>query len=192
MDQPLGHAVGNALEIRETIATLRGDGPADFTELVLSACGHLLAFSDLGVDEASGRERAAAAVQDGSALATYERWIEAQDGDPREEAMPAARVVRDVESPREGYVCAIGAVDVGMAALRLGAGRHTKDDVIDHAVGVLCLKKRGDRVGPGETIAQVHAQDDESAARAAEEVLAAYTFGDDAPAATPIVLETIG
>jgi pyrimidine-nucleoside phosphorylase len=192
MDQPLGHAVGNALEIRETIATLRGDGPADFTELVLSACAHLLAFSDLGVDEAAGRERAAAAVQDGSALAIYERWIAAQGGDPREEALPAARVVRDVDAPRDGYVGAIGAIDVGMAALRLGAGRQTKDDEIDHAGGVLCLKKRGDSIDAGETIAQVHAQDDESAARAAEEVLTAYTFADDAPAPTPIVLETIG
>src|SRR4029453_14280846 len=91
--QPLGHAVGNALEIRETIATLRGEGPPDFTELVLSACAHLLAFSVLGVDEETGRERAAAAVQDGSALATYERWIAAQGGDPREEALPAAPVV---------------------------------------------------------------------------------------------------
>src|SRR5580765_5107924 len=182
MDQPLGHAVGNALEIRETVATLRGNGPADFTELVLSACAHLLAFSDLGVDEATGRERAAAAVEDGSALASYERWIAAQGGDPREEALPSARVVRDIEAPRSGYIRAIGAVDVGMAALRLGAGRHTKDDEIDHAVGVLCLKKRGDNVGAGETIAQVHAQDDDSAARAAEEVLAAYTFADDPPA----------
>jgi pyrimidine-nucleoside phosphorylase len=192
MDQPLGHAVGNALEIRETIATLRGEGPPDFTELVLSACAHLLAFSDLGVDEETGRERAAAAVQDGSALATYERWIAAQGGDPREEALPAAPVVHDVDAPRGGYVAAIGAVDVGMAALRLGAGRQTKDDDIDHAVGVLCLKKRGDAVEAGETLAQVHAQDDDSAARAAHEVLTAYTFADDAPAATPIVLETIG
>src|SRR5438876_2734036 len=83
MDQPLGRAVGNALEIRETLATLRGEGPADFTELVLSACAHLLAFSDLGVDEPTGRERAATAVRDGSALAMYERWIRAQQGDPR-------------------------------------------------------------------------------------------------------------
>jgi pyrimidine-nucleoside phosphorylase len=192
MDQPLGHAVGNALEIRETIATLRGEGPPDFTELVLSACAHLLAFSDLGVDEETGRERAAAAVQDGSALATYERWIAAQGGDPREEALPAAPVVHDVDAPRGGYVAAIGAVDVGMAALRLGAGRQTKDDDIDHAVGVLCLKKRGDAVEAGETLARVHAQDDDSAARAAHEVLTAYTFADDAPAAMPIVLETIG
>jgi pyrimidine-nucleoside phosphorylase len=192
MDQPLGQAVGNALEIRETVATLRGEGPPDFTELVLSACAHLLAFSDLGIDEATGRERAAAAVQDGSALAAYERWIAAQGGDPSEEALPSAPVVRAVQAPRGGYVGAIGAVDVGLAALRLGAGRRTKDDDIDHAVGVLCLKKRGDAVDPGDVVAQVHASDDESAARAADEVLAAYAFADDAPAARPIVLETIG
>jgi pyrimidine-nucleoside phosphorylase len=192
MDQPLGHAVGNALEIRETIATLRGEGPPDFTELVLSACAHLLAFSDLGVDGAEGRRRAAAAVRDGSALATYERWIAAQGGNPAEEALPAAPVVREVEAPRAGYVGGIGAVDIGMAALRLGAGRRTKADQIDHAVGVFCSKKRGDAVDAGEPLAQVHARDDESAARAAAEVLAAYTFVDAAPAATAIVLETIG
>jgi pyrimidine-nucleoside phosphorylase len=192
MDQPLGHAVGNALEIRETIATLRGEGPPDFTELVLSACGHLLAFSDLGVDEQTGRERAVAAVQDGSALAMYERWIAAQGGDPAETALPTAPVVRQIAAPRAGFVRAIGAVDVGMAALRLGAGRRTKNDEIDHAVGILCLKKRGDAVAAGEPIADVHARDEASAARAGDEVLAAYTFGDEAPPATPIVLETIG
>jgi pyrimidine-nucleoside phosphorylase len=192
MDQPLGRAVGNALEIRETIATLRGDGPPDFEELVLSAAAHLLAFSDLGIDEAAGRERAAAAIHDGSALDMYERWIAAQGGNPAEDALPSAAVVRDVPAPQAGYVAAIGAVDVGMAALRLGAGRHTKDDRIDHSVGVVCLKKRGDAVEAGETLAQVHARDDDAAARAAEEVLAAYAFADAPPAATPIVLETIG
>jgi pyrimidine-nucleoside phosphorylase len=192
MDQPLGNAVGNALEIRETVATLRGEGPPDFTELVLSACAHLLAFSDLGIDEATGRERAAAAVQDGSALAAYERWIAAQGGDPREDALPSAPVVRDVHAPRAGHVVAIGAVGVGLAALRLGAGRRTKDDHIDHAVGVVCRKKRGDAVDAGDLLAQVHAGDDDSAARAADEVLAAYTFADEAPPARPIVLETIG
>ncbi len=191
MDQPLGHAVGNALEIRETIATLRGEGPPDFTELVLAACGHLLAFSDLGVDEQTGRERAVATVQDGSALAMYERWIAAQGGDPAETALPTAPVVHAVAAPQAGFVRAIGAVDVGMAALRLGAGRRTKDDEIDHAVGVICLKKRGDAVAAGEPIAEVHARDEASAARAGDEVLAAYTFGDEAPPARPIVLETI-
>ncbi|HSC73217.1 MAG TPA: thymidine phosphorylase [Gaiellaceae bacterium] len=192
MDQPLGRAVGNALEIHETIATLRGDGPPDFTELVLSASAHLLAFSDLGIDEETGRDRAAAAVRDGSALAMYERWVGAQGGDPAEDALPSAAVVRDVRAPRAGYVGGIGAVDVGMAALRLGAGRQTKDDQIDHSVGVVCIKKRGDAVDAGETLAQVHARDDDSAARAANEVLAAYAFAETAPPASPIVLETIG
>ncbi|HEY6606318.1 MAG TPA: thymidine phosphorylase, partial [Gaiellaceae bacterium] len=96
MDQPLGHAVGNALEIRETTATLRGEGPRDFEELVLAESAHLLAFSDLDLDQRAGRERAASAIADGSAYAMYERWIGAQGGDPSEAALPAAPIVRDV------------------------------------------------------------------------------------------------
>jgi pyrimidine-nucleoside phosphorylase len=191
MDQPLGRAVGNALEIRETIATLRGEGPADFTELVLAASAHLLAFSDLGVDEDSGRDRAAAAIDDGSALAMYDRWIAAQGGDPSEGALPAAPVVREVLAASDGFVRSIGAVDVGMAALRLGAGRRTKEDVIDHAVGVVCLRKRGDAVTSGDVLAEVHARDAEAGERASAEVQAAYEIGPEAPAETPIVLETI-
>src|SRR5262249_47569183 len=112
MDQPLGHAVGNALEIRETIATLNGDGPADLTELVLAASSELLALSDLGIDRQEGRERAAASLEDGSALAAYERWIVAQGGDPAEASLPAASVVRQVAAPRAGVVRALGAIGV--------------------------------------------------------------------------------
>src|SRR6266536_6616379 len=191
IDQPLGHAVGNALEIRETIATLRDDGPPDFTELVLGASAHLLALSDLGIDEEEGRTRAATALQDSTALAMYERWIAAQGGDPAEATLPTAPVVREVLAPAGGHVRAIGAIDVGMAALRLGAGRQTKDDTIDHAVGIRCLKKRGDAVTAGEVLAEVHARDDASAQQAEAEVLAAYELGDEAPPAQPIVLETI-
>jgi pyrimidine-nucleoside phosphorylase len=192
MDQPLGHAVGNALEIRETLATLRGQGPADFTELVLVASADLLALSDLGIDQRAGRERAGAAMHDGSALATYERWIRAQGGDPREEVLPTATEVHTVVAPRAGYVSRLSAVDIGLAALRLGAGRRTKDDAIDHSVGVLCLKKRGDAIDEGDALAEVHAQDRAAAERAATEVLEAYTLEDDAPPQRPIVLETIG
>jgi pyrimidine-nucleoside phosphorylase len=191
MDQPLGEAVGNALEIRETIATLRGEGPSDFTELVLGASAHLLALSDLGIDEDEGRTRAAASVENGTALAMYERWIAAQGGDPSEAALPTAPVVRQVLAPNEGYVRSIGATDVGMAALRLGAGRLAKDDAIDHAVGIRCLKKRGDAVAVGEVLAEVHARDDSTAQQAETEVLAAYELGGEAPPARPIVLETI-
>jgi pyrimidine-nucleoside phosphorylase len=191
MDQPLGYAVGNALEIHETIATLRGDGPPDFTELVLGASAHLLALSDLEIGEEEGRARAEASVQDGTALAMYERWIAAQGGDPAEAVLPTSPVVREVLAPAGGYVRTIGATDVGMAALRLGAGRQTKDDTIDHAVGVRCLSKRGDAVTVGDVLAEVHARDDASAQKAEGEVLAAYELGDEAPPARPIVLETI-
>jgi pyrimidine-nucleoside phosphorylase len=191
MDQPLGHAVGNALEIRETIATLKGDGPPDFSELVLGASAHLLALSDLEIGQEEGRARAETSVHDGTALAMYQRWIAAQGGDPAEGALPAAPVIRQVLAPAGGYVRAIGATDVGTAALRLGAGRQTKDDVIDHAVGIRCLKKRGDAVATGDVLAEVHARDDASAQQAESEVLAAYELGDEAPSARPIVLETI-
>jgi thymidine phosphorylase len=151
----------------------------------------LLAFSDLGVDEAAGRERAAATVHNGSALEKYERWIAAQGGDPAEDALPTAPVVRVVAAPRDGFVRSIGAVAIGTAALRLGAGRLTKEDTIDHAVGIRCLKKRGDAVTAGEPLAEVHARDDEAAQRASAEVVAAYELADEAPPPQPIVLETI-
>jgi thymidine phosphorylase len=99
--------------------------------------------------------------------------------------------VRVVLADRVGFVATIGAVDVGLAALRLGAGRRTKDDAIDHAVGVRCLAKRGDRVEAGQPLAEVHAGDGESAERAVADIRAAYTLSDEPPPDRPIVLETI-
>ena len=110
MDQPLGTAVGNALEIAEARDTVRGEGPPDFTELVLDACARLLALSDLGVDIAEGRGRAEAAVADGSALAVYERWIRAQGGDPNPAVLPQAPFVLPVKAPRAGSVTSLGAI----------------------------------------------------------------------------------
>jgi pyrimidine-nucleoside phosphorylase len=191
MDQPLGSAVGNALEVREAYATVRGEGPPDFSELVLDACARLLALSDLGVDDAEGRRRVEQAVADGSAAAAWTRWIEAQGGDPDVEALPRAPVVRGVEAPRGGTVTRLGAIRVANAALHLGAGRRTKDDAIDHAVGVLCLKKRGEDVDAGERLAEVHARDERSAEEAVAEVLAAYELGDEAPARRSVLLEVL-
>jgi pyrimidine-nucleoside phosphorylase len=191
MDQPLGRAVGNALEVREALDTVRGQGPPDFTELVLASCAHLLALSDLGIDHDEGRHRAEGAVADGSALLAYERWIRAQGGDPDVSALESAPVVREVPAPRNGVVVRAGAIAVGRAALRLGAGRQTKDDDIDHAVGVVCLAKRGDRVEARQPLAEIHARDDASAERAVAEVQAAYDLGEEAGAGHPIVIETL-
>jgi pyrimidine-nucleoside phosphorylase len=192
MDQPLGGAVGNALEIREAVATLRGGGPPDFTELVLAAATKLLALSDLGIDEPEARGRAEAATRDGSAVQAYERWIRAQGGNPDEAKLPTAPVIRPVTADREGFVTRLDAMVVGKAAVRLGAGRRTKADAIDHAVGIVVHAKRGDRVSVGDTVAEVHARDEARASAAAAEVLAAYELGDSAPDPRPIVLDTIG
>jgi pyrimidine-nucleoside phosphorylase len=192
MDQPLGRAVGNALEVHEAIATVRGEGPPDFTELVLDASAHLLTLSDLGIDRAEARTRAERAVADGSATAAYERWVRAQGGDPDEAALPKAGLIREVFAPRSGYVQRLAALPIGLAALHLGAGRRAKEDAIDHAVGIVCLKKRADAVDEGEPLAEIHARDEQSADEAAATIAAAYEFGDEPPRARGIVLDTIG
>jgi len=192
MDQPLGRAVGNALEIHEARDTIRGDGPEDFTELALDACAHLLALSDLGIDVDEGRRRAEAVVQDGTALESDESWIRAQGGDPDPASLDQAPVRRPVPAPRDGVVQRVGARAVGLAALDLGAGRRTKTDSVDHAVGVLCFAKRGDTVLAGDDLAEVHARDDASADRGVEAVLAAYEVGDEAPPERGILLDVVG
>jgi pyrimidine-nucleoside phosphorylase len=191
MDQPLGRAVGNALEIREALDTVRGEGPEDFTELVLDACARLLAYSDLGIDTAEGRRRAEAVVADGTAFDTYERWVRAQGGDPSPQALPEAPVRISVQAPQDGVVAELGALAVGVAALELGAGRRTKADSIDHAVGVVCFAKRGDTVLQGDDLAEIHARDDVAAAAAAGAVRAAYTIAESAPEEHGIVLDVM-
>ncbi len=188
MDQPLGRAVGNSLEIKEAIQTLRGDGPTDFLELVLEASTQLLALSDLELEPEQARAKAQEVIANGSALEAYTRWIAAQGGDPDEGALPVANVMREVKAPSAGYVRSLGAVQVGAAALRLGAGRRDKDDSIDHSVGIVLRKKRGDAVGAGETLAEIHAADDAAAEQAAAAVLDAYEFRDDSTAERGVVL----
>jgi pyrimidine-nucleoside phosphorylase len=190
MDQPLGRAVGNALEIGEALATLRGQGPADLTELSVASAAHLVTLCDSAAP-AEARARAQGALHDGTALEAYDRWIRAQGGDPAEDALPRAPVVETVTSERDGYVGRLGALAVGIAAMRLGAGRITKDDQIDHAVGIVCRKKRGDRVAAGEALAEIHARDETAAAAAATEVLAAYELTDEPPRTGGVILETL-
>ena len=191
MDQPLGCAVGNALEEQEAVETIAGDGPADFTELVLDACARLLALSDLGVDLEQGRRLAEGAVDDGSATVAYERWIRAQGGDPDPSALPEAPVVREVLAPHAGVVVRLGALAVGNAALELGAGRRTKEDAVDHAVGVMCRVKRGEAVAAGDVLAEVHARNEESAMTAATAVQAAYALGSERPHHHGILLDVV-
>ncbi|HEU5009281.1 MAG TPA: thymidine phosphorylase [Gaiellaceae bacterium] len=191
MDQPLGAAVGNALEVREAVDTISAEGPPDFTELVLDASARLLSLSDLGVSLEEGRERAQQAMTDGSARSAYERWIRAQGGDPDLDALPRAPFVTEVRAPRPGIVTRAAALPIGIASLELGGGRRRKDDAIDHSVGVVCSAKRGQTVAAGQVLAAVHARDEESAARAVDAVAAAYEIGDEAPLPHGILLDVI-
>jgi pyrimidine-nucleoside phosphorylase len=190
MDQPLGRAVGNALEVREAYDTLTVGGPPDLHELVVGSAAQLLALSDLGVGEEEGRRRAADALADGSALAAYERWIRAQDGDPDPGLLPVAPIVREIRSPAAGYVRELRAREVAVVAMELGAGRQVVGEPIDHAVGVVCLRKRGQEVAEGEPLAEIHARDEAAAESAAGALLAAYEIGGE-PEPRPLVLEVI-
>jgi pyrimidine-nucleoside phosphorylase len=190
MEQPLGSAVGNALEVQEAYETLSGGGPADFRELVVVAATHLLELSDLGLDEEEARERATASLADGSALAAYERWVRAQGGDPDPALLPRAPVVRQVPAPSTGFVRELRAREVAAVAMALGAGRERKEDPVDHAVGIVCRAKHGDRAERGEPLAEIHARDDEAADAANAALLAAYEIGEE-PEPRPLVLEVI-
>jgi pyrimidine-nucleoside phosphorylase len=191
MDQPLGAAVGNALEVREALATVRGQGPTDFTELVLDASARLLALSDLGIELDEARARAEAAVADGSAELAWNRWIEAQGGTTDESALEQAPIVRELTAPCAGVVEQLDAIRVGVAALHLGAGRRVKTDTIDHAVGIVCRRKRGEHVEEGDVLAEIHARDESTAAEALREVGAAYTIGDKPSPPRPVLLEVL-
>ena len=190
MDQPLGNAVGNALEVIEAYETLDGAGPPDFRELVVTAATHLLALSDLDLDEDAARERVMASLADGSARAAYERWIRAQDGDPDPSLLPRAPMIRVVPAPKAGVVRQVRAREVAAVAMALGAGREGKEDPVDHAVGVVCRAKRGDSVARGDPLVEIHARDKAAADRAEAALLAAYEVGDE-PEPRPLILGVI-
>jgi pyrimidine-nucleoside phosphorylase len=196
MDAPLGAAVGNALEVAEACETLAGGGPADFRELVVGSAARMALLSDLDVDLDGGRRLAEQAIASGAALRALERLVEAQGGDPRLaeqpwEVLEAAPVVLPVAAQRSGAIARCGALAIGRAAMRLGAGRERKEDAIDHAVGIVVLAKPGDAVTAGEALAHVHARDRARAEEAAAEVLAAYVVVDGRVERPPLLLETI-
>ena len=117
--------------------------------------------------------------------------VQPQGGDPAEDALPVADLVHVVSAPHSGYVADLGAIAIGLAALRLGAGRNTKEDPIDHAVGIRCLRKRGDAVDEGTPLAEVHARDKAAATSAAQAVAAAYRIDDEPPRVRPLLIDVL-
>jgi pyrimidine-nucleoside phosphorylase len=195
MDQPLGCAVGNSLEVAEAIDVLRGRGPADLREHCLILAAHMLLLGGFAPDLLAARRLASAALRSGRALAKFRQIVEAQGGDPRVvdspwDVLPRAPVVAPVLAPAEAYVAGVDAEVVGAATVRLGAGRERKGEPIDYRVGVVVHRKVGDLVRHGEPLFTIHAADEDSSRRAAEEVLAAYSWSSR-PARRPRLVRAV-
>jgi pyrimidine-nucleoside phosphorylase len=190
MNQPLGFAVGNVLEIKEALDVLHGGGPMDFREHCLVACEHMLVLGGRAADLASARKLALAVVENGSAFTKFKQLVKAQGGDvsyvDQPEKMEMARFIESIASPTSGYIAQIHARLIGEAAVDLGAGRAKKGDQIDHAVGFLVLRKVGEYVQSGEPLCIVHANDPEKLNRARETVLAAHSFSQTAIKPLPL------
>jgi pyrimidine-nucleoside phosphorylase len=196
MDQPLGCAVGNTLEVAEAVALLRGHGPDDLAELCLHEVATLLHMAGLVQDEAEGEARARRAMKDGSGLAKLAEVVAAQGGDPAQvedpALLPQAPFREMVTAPRDGYIAHIDAEQVGRASVRLGAGRQRKGDPIDHRVGFVLQAKVGDRLTQGQPLIEVHAASAEDAAAIRDELLGAYSWSKKQPAAQPLLLGSVG
>jgi pyrimidine-nucleoside phosphorylase len=187
MDSPLGRAVGNRLEVEEAWTVLNGAGPDDVRAVALELAGVLLSLSDQGLDEEAGRRRAAAALDDGTAAALFERWCLLQGGRWRPGEFHRLATA-DVTATRDGVVTAVDAFVVGRAAQLSGAGRQRADDAVDPAAGVVLSCAVGDAVRSGQVLATVFARD-LARRRASQKVLTeAFTIGDEAPVRTPVVL----
>ncbi|HEY8392125.1 MAG TPA: pyrimidine-nucleoside phosphorylase [Capillibacterium sp.] len=192
MDQPLGQAIGNALEVKEAIATLRGEGPADLEELALALGAQMLILAGQERDAARAQAKLRTILASGEGLRVFRRWVEAQGGDPRvvddPGLLPAAPVVYAVKSPVAGFLTAWETEALGLTSMRLGAGRAKKGDPIDHGVGLVIEKKIGEWVEAGEEIAKVYANSQGQAAAAAAEVLAAVELGTNPPPELPLII----
>ncbi len=191
MDQPLGFAVGNALEVKEALSVLRGEDVPDLRELCLVLGSCILLHSGAAASEAEARERLEAALSSGAALDKLAEMVEAQGGDKRAvydpSLLPAAPVLRTLRAPVSGYITAIRAKEVGRVSLLLGGGRATKESAIDLSVGVLLRSKVGAYVEQGAPLAEIHAASEESADAAQEALLRCYDFAWEAPVLPPFI-----
>ena len=183
MNQPLGWAVGNAVEVREAIETLHGGGPEDFREHCLVVAAEMLALGGKAADPEEGKRLAAEAIASGAAWEKFRAMVEAQGGDlsvvDDPGRLPRARLIEPVPAPASGYLQKVNAAEVGLAVVDLGGGREKKEDTIDHAVGVVTHHKVGDRVEKGEPLFTIHANDERRLAMARERLLAAHTIGPE-------------
>lgn len=194
MDRPLGHAIGNALEIREVIDTLKGHGPEDLTHECIIMAAHMLVLSHM-CDYETALNRVQQALDSGGALERLRLMIEAQGGDNRviddESILAIGQFTYDVIAPQDGYIIHMNTEQCGIASVMLGAGRTVKDGPIDYSAGIVMHKKTGDAVSMGERIATLYASDESLFTNAAQTYLAAITIGNTAPKVVDTILDIV-
>lgn len=190
MNQPLGRAVGNSLEVIEAIETLKDGGPTDFREHCLHISAHMLVLGKRAKDLDEGRAMAEKSIEAGSAFEKFRVLVQAQGGDVSyaddPSRFPRAKFIEVVTAPRSGFVSQVQARSVGEAAVTLGAGRAKKSDAVDHAVGFVIHKKIGDKVEKGEPLFTIHANDENKLAEGREAVLSAHSFSNDVISPLPL------
>jgi pyrimidine-nucleoside phosphorylase len=196
MDQPLGRAIGNSLEVIEAIDLLQGKGPPDLLEVTLALGEEMLSLADVARGRPA-RDLLSRAIDDGRAFEKLQQIVEAQGGDPkslegRGQGLPKASIQEPLPAPRAGFISAIEAEAVGIASVALGAGRERLDQTVDPAVGIVLQCKVGDPIEAGAPLCVLHASDNERLARARTLLQAAFSVADAAPIARPLVIERIG
>lgn len=195
MDQPLGNAIGNALEVKEAIDTLKGEGPKDFTQLCKKLGSCMLLLGGVAADEDTAQEMIEKVIKDGSALDKLAEFIRAQGGDGtmvyEPERLPKATKISDVKAPGEGYVQKIVCDEVGICSLILGGGRETKESIIDLSVGIVLNKKVGDYVKEGDILARIHYNDENKKTACEERLLQAYIIGEEQEIRRDVILGVI-
>lgn len=195
MDQPLGFAVGNALEVKEAMDTLTGKGPQDLLELCLTLGSNMVVLANKAQTTEEARKKLLGVIEDGSALAKLKEFIGAQGGNTVQvdnpELLPKAKYILEVKSDREGYVTKINSQNIGLIAMELGAGRATKEAEIDLAVGIVLNKKRKDRVEVGDVLAYIHSNSEEKIEKAKKDILANYVISSEDTTEIPLIYDII-
>jgi pyrimidine-nucleoside phosphorylase len=195
MSAPLGRAVGNAIETREALGVLLGEGPDDLVECTLALGAEMLVLGGVATDRESARAKLTRAIASGDGARVAERMIEAQKGDPRvvtePSRLPRTKYVVDVPARSSGVVMAIDSLEIGLTSVAMGAGRSRADQKVDHAVGIELAASRGETVEVGQTLARLHVHRREDATEHASRILEAFAIGNEAPDVHPVVMDRI-
>jgi len=195
MEEPLGFAVGNALEVKEAIDTLSGHGPEDLTTLCLELGSYMLSLAGRTTSHEEGIDLLKTLIENGQAYEKFIELVASQGGDVEVvkdmNLLPKATLTYEYKSKSAGYISHLSAMDIGLASVKLGAGRETKESPIDHSAGIVLSKKVGTKVAVGETLAVLHANDETFFAKAEAYMDMAYTFSETKPIKQPLIFKTI-